>query len=131
MCWYEESYFHCEPAQVPSGTVTRIGIGKTLALYVTPAARSTVCPLGARKSVLNSSRGAPAAAVAASRQLASAAANAAVIVLLCTTAPPNSHYNSVPPKHPPRLEHEERERWRREGRKGQTFRVERRTNPAL
>src|SRR3954469_13867820 len=111
MCWYEESYFHCEPAQVPSGTVTRIGIGKTLALYVTPAARSTVCPLGARKSVLNSSCGAPAAAVAASRQLASAAANAAVIVLLCTTAPPKFHAANA-------LEHETRtrgrERWRRE-----------------
>src|SRR5436305_9780441 len=90
MCWNEESYFHCEPAQVPSGTVTRIGIGKTLALYVTPAARFTVCPLGARKSVLNSSCGAPAAAaVAANTQLASAAANVAVIVLFCTTAPPN------------------------------------------
>src|SRR4051812_23326565 len=89
MCWNEESYFHCEPAQVASGTVTRIGTGKTLALYVTPAARSTVCPLGARKSVLNSSCGAPAAAVAASTQLASAAANAAVIVLVCTTAPSN------------------------------------------
>jgi hypothetical protein len=65
--------------------VTWIGRGKSLALYVTPAASFATCPAGVRKAFLSSSRGVPlAVAVTAMTEHTRAATNAEMIVRFFT-----------------------------------------------